>query len=86
MTMNKVLKMLEIDDLLVQFQWLKDVDYVDVESMTDDIEYMLEAELDEDGDMIDLVYTHGSYRTSLTSEPSFWVWDDLRNGNYVITM
>lgn len=87
MNMNKLIDLLTIDELLVQFSWLANVDYVMVEQLSDpDIEYMLEAELDDDGDIIDLVYTHCSYRTSLRNEPTFWVWQSLRDGDFVCTL
>jgi hypothetical protein len=88
MTNTKLIDLLAIDDLLVQFSWLKDVEYVEVDTLSDpDIgTYMLEAELDDDGDMIDLVYTRCSYRTTLRSEPNFWAFENLRAGDYVISM
>ena len=88
MEMLKLIDLLEMDELLVQFSWLKDVDYVEVDTLSDpDIgTYMLEAELDEDGDVIDLIYTRCSYRTSLKSEPTFWAFEALRAGDYVISM
>lgn len=87
--MTKLIDLLAIEDLLVQFAWLKDVDYVEVDTLSDpDIgTYMLEAELDDDdGDIIDLVYTRCSYRTTLRNEPGFWAFENLRAGDYVITM
>lgn len=87
MTLTKRLELLATDELLASFEWLANVDYVMVEQLSDpDIEYMLEAELDDDGDIIDLVYTHCSYRTSLRNEPTFWVWQSLRDGDFVCTL
>ena len=87
MTLANRIELLGIDALLVRFEWLADVDYLTVELLSDpDIEYMLEAELDDDGDIIDLVYTHCSYRTTLRNEPNFWVWQTLRDGDYIATI
>lgn len=71
-------------ELFIRFDWLRHKDCWEFETLDGDVEFMIEAVLDEDDEeMIDIVYTHGSYRTSLMSEPDFWVWEALDTGNWV---
>lgn len=70
-------------ELLIKLDWLRHRDEWHFESLDGECEYFLEAVLDENDEMIDIVYTHGSYRTSLMTEPDFWVWEALEVGNWV---
>lgn len=70
-------------ELLIKLDWLRHRDEWHFETLDGDCEFFLEAVLDEDGEMIDIVYTHCSYRTSLMTEPDFWVWEALEIGNWV---
>lgn len=80
------LKEIEIKSLLKDFSWLKDKEYVEFETLLDDYEFGLEAVLDEDDNMVDIKVVSGSYSTSLREEDDFWVFDELRNGNFVAYM
>lgn len=70
-------------ELLIKLDWLRHHNEWHFESLDGECEYFLEAVLDEDDEMIDIVYTHGSYRTSLMTEPDFWVWEALEVGDWV---
>lgn len=77
------LKEIEINSLLEDFSWLKNYEYVDFETLEEGYEFMLEAILDEEENMVDIRVVRGSYSTYLSYESDFWVFDALRNGNWV---
>ena len=80
------LKEIEINSLLEDFSWLKNYEYVDFETLNEGYKFMLEAILDEEENMIDIRVVRGSYCTYLSRENDFWVFNELRNGNWVAYM
>lgn len=80
------LKEIEINSLLKDFSWLKDKEYIEFETLLDGYEFGLEAVLDEDDNMVDIKVVSSSYSTSLREEDDFWIFNELRNGNWVAYM
>lgn len=77
------LKELEIRELLKEFEWIKEFDYVNFETLQEGYCFCLVAILDENNNMVDIRVESESYFTYLSRENDFWVFDALRNGNWV---
>lgn len=82
--MTDRLKDLFIRSMLNDFSWLMEADNWHFEDMNDDeYDYYIQPEYTEDGDFYDIRYTHGGYTTTLLTEPDFFIWEEIYNGNYV---
>ncbi len=81
--MTDKLKDLFIKEMLNRFGWLTESDNWHFGGINADYDCYISPEYTENGDFYDIRYINGSYTTTLLSDPDFYVWDELENGNYV---
>ena len=71
-------------EFLKRFDWLQFRDIWYCESKSDPtLNWYLQPLFDNEGNFVDVHYYHGSYATNLSTEPTFWVWDAMVNGDSV---
>lgn len=83
--MTEFMKDLYIKSLLEDFDWVKTEESLTFENLDRDNSWLIRPELDDDGNLINLIAIHGSYMTDLVHEPNYWAFESMSIGDWAAT-